>query len=292
MHITSDIKSSLKELGIKPNKRLGQNFLINKGVYNKLISAVDPQRGETIVEIGPGLGTVTQYLVDKKANVIAIEKDLNLIPYLQQKFIKYPNVQITQDDILKWNPESLIPKTSSYYKIVGNLPYYLTAHLLKTIFFNWPKPQTITIMVQREVADKLMAKPPNMRAPFETKSLSGSYLGITTQFFVTVKKIAIVKPDNFYPTPDVDSAIIQLTPQNDWNVLRDNIILFRLISAGFGQKRKQLLNALSTGLKLTKATVGQLCKDAKIDPKRRAQTLSMDEWSLLASCAQQSHLKI
>src|SRR3989344_691943 len=150
MTIIHQIKKELNQLGIQPKKSLGQNFLINEGVYAKIVAALDIKAGNKILEVGPGLGTLTQYLADAGAEVIAVEKDHQLTEYLKIKFADEKRVKIIEGDILNFGPAGYkLPTT--HYKLVGNIPYYLTSHLLRVIFEGWPAPSTLVMMLQREV---------------------------------------------------------------------------------------------------------------------------------------------
>ena len=273
-------------LGIKPKKSLGQNFLINEGVYRKIVTALDIKTGDKILEVGPGLGTLTQYLADTGAEIVAVEKDDVLAGYLLQKFNTKKNVKIVGDDILKFNPEtcSLKPVT---YKVVGNIPYYLTSHLLRTVFEKWPRPELIVLMIQKEVAQRIVAKPPHM-----------SLLAVSIQYYAQPKIISYVSHGNFYPPPEVDSALIRLMPRlqvtgyrlrgeggnkkpETWTLKPD--AFFRVVRTGFAGKRKQLGNNLARGLKLEKNFVEEKLQSIGIDSKRRAETITLGEWGKLAN---------
>ena len=277
MSLANQIKNELNQLGIKPKKSLGQNFLINGGVYRKIVAAAEIKAGDTVVEVGPGLGTLTEYLAETGAEIIAIEKDHALAEYLKTKFADQKNVKIIEDDILNFDPIrytlNAIP-----YKIAGNIPYYLTSHLLRTIFEKWPQPELIVLMLQKEVAQRIVAKPPKM-----------SLLAVSVQYYAQPKIISYVSHGNFYPPPEVDSAIIKLAPRvqgigyseksadaGRWTL--DAGRFFRIVRMGFAGKRKQLGNNLSGGLKLEKRFVEEKLKSIGIDPKRRAETLTLDEW--------------
>ncbi len=270
MHLTNEIKQELEFLDIKANKRLGQNFLIVQSAYTKIINALAIQTGDTIVEVGPGLGTLTKYLADTGAKIIAIEKDKRLITFLNQKFKDYSNIEIIEQDILKFNPLS-----THTYKLVGNIPYYLTSKLLRIVYDSWPMPSTMVFMMQKEVVDKILAKPPKM-----------TMLGIATQYYTIPKKISNISRGSFYPEPDVDSAIIRLGIRDEGLGIKENKTntkqFFKVAQAGFAGKRKQLMTTLPTNLKLPKDTILQALNKANIDSKRRPETLTIEEWESLS----------
>jgi 16S rRNA (adenine1518-N6/adenine1519-N6)-dimethyltransferase len=290
MGILTKIKEELSRLGIQPKKSLGQNFLINEGIYTKIIDAVETKKGETVLEIGPGMGILTEYLAKTEADIIGIEKDGKLANYLKTKFASPKNVKlqaesrtkstsdnfglspfgarvkIIEGDILEFDIASLGLKDGNY-KVVGNIPYYITSHLLKTIFENWPKPKTITLMVQKEVAQRIRTKPPEM-----------NLLAVSVQYYAEAKIISYVSNGSFYPSPDVDSAVIKLTP----HVMPDSATFqkqfFKVAKAGFAGKRKQLINNLSRGMTLEKDEIQKKLASVGVDPQRRAETLTIEEW--------------
>jgi 16S rRNA (adenine1518-N6/adenine1519-N6)-dimethyltransferase len=266
MGILTKIKEELSRLGIQPKKSLGQNFLINEGIYIKIIDAVETKKGETVLEIGPGLGILTEYLARTEANIIGIEKDSKLIAPLTERFSPQKNVKIIEGDILEFDIAGLGLKDGSY-KVVGNIPYYITSHLLKTIFENWPKPKTITLMVQKEVAQRIKTKPPEM-----------SLLAVSVQYYAEAKVISYVSKGSFYPSPDVDSAVIKLTPHDMPDSPAFQKQFFKIAKAGFAGKRKQLINNLSRGMTLEKDEIQKKLTSAGVDPQRRAETLTIEEW--------------
>lgn len=267
MPLTTQIKNELNQLGIKPKKSLGQNFLINEGSYSKIVSTLELRPGDTVIEVGPGLGMLTQFLAETGADVTAIEKDHRLMEFLKQKFKNQKNVTIVEDDILEFNPSNHLPQTTNY-KLVGNIPYYLTSYLLRTIFEKWPPPKIIVLMLQKEVAQRVCAKPPKM-----------NLLAVSVQYYAQPKIQSYVSSGSFYPPPEVDSAIIKLeTRDQKTKNTPDNTKFFRIVKSGFAKKRKQLSNNLSGELKLEKRLVEEKLNSIGIDPKRRAETLTIEEW--------------
>lgn len=285
MSLLQKIKNELAKLSIKPKKGLGQNFLINEGIYKKIVAAAEIKAGDMVVEIGSGLGTLTEYLAQTGANIVAIEKDHKLASYLTTKFARNNHVTIIEDDIIKFNPatfarSSTSSKSVDKYRVVGNIPYYLTSHLLRIIFEAWPSPELIVLMLQKEVAQRIVAKPPKM-----------SLLAVSVQYYAQPKIISYVSHGSFYPQPEVDSAIIRLVPSEQFTVDGENAEncklktanFFRVVRAGFAGKRKQLVNNLARELKLTKNFVEKKIKSIGIDPKRRAETLTLGEWEKIVN---------
>lgn len=285
MSIITQIKNGLSQLGIKPKKSLGQNFLVNEGIYKKIVDALAISPTDTIIEVGPGLGTLTQFLAETGAKVIAVEKDHQLAKYLKTKFANEKRVNIVEDDILKFNPlntKYLIQNTS--YKLVGNIPYYLTSHLLRTVLESWPQPKLIVLMLQKEVAQRICASPPHSKLSVGANRQHMSLLAVSVQYYAQPKIISYVSHGNFYPPPEVDSAIIKLESRNQNLESRINSQnFFKIVRAGFAGKRKQLGNNLIRELKLTKDFIEGKLESVNIDPKRRAETLTLEEWQKITN---------
>ena len=270
--IVTQIKNELSRLGIKPKKSLGQNFLINEGIYKKIIAAANIKTGDTVIEIGPGLGTLTQFILDTGADVLAVEKDYTLADYLKTKFRNNNRVTIIEGDILKFQiPDSRFQIQK--YKLVGNIPYYLTSHLLRILFENWPQPELIILMIQKEVAQRIVAKPPHM-----------SLLAVLVQYYSTPKIMSYVSRNSFWPAPEVDSAIIKLESRiQNLESRMDTKNFFKVAGAGFAKKRKQLANKLAVGLKIPKEKIEQQLSKIGMDTKRRAETLTIEEWQSITN---------
>lgn len=259
----------MKKIGLKPKKSLGQNFLVNKKIYQFIAEEIAPQKGEVILEVGPGEGILTSYLAESGAEVIAVEKDRRLIPILKEKFKSQKNVIIIEGDILKFDPLNYNLKAATC-KLVGNIPYYLTSYLLRIVLEEWPKPKLILFMVQKEVAKRIVAKPSEM-----------SLLALAVQFFATAKIIRNVSKNNFRPAPKVDSALIKIIPKTVSYSKEFQKKFFELAHAAFENKRKQILNSLVKNLKLEKDFITQKLAEVKIEPNRRPETLSLEEWEKL-----------
>lgn len=262
---------------IIPKKSLGQNFLVNEGVLNKIIIAAEIKKDDIILEVGSGTGNLTEKLALEAKEVIAVEKDRRLIEQLQKRFTRPPLVRLTrgglvkivEGDILKFNPETYSLKNGGY-KIVANIPYYITSHFLRIVFEQWPRPELIVLMIQKEVVQRIMAKPPHM-----------NLLALSVQFFAYPQIVSTVSRGSFRPMPKVDSAIIKLTPKNIVQS-EDSAKLFKIIKFGFSEKRKQLLNNLSKNLKIDKEKLKTVFDANGIRSDARAENLSLEEWGKLA----------
>src|SRR3990167_1463399 len=254
-----------------PKKSLGQNFLINQRILDKIIQAVEVEPEDIIIEVGPGTGNLTEKLAKKADQVIAIEKDRRLIELLKEKF-KDSNIEIVEGDALEVDIGNLLLSSISLaygrkvnYKVVGNIPYYITSNLLRTIFEKWPKPKLIVLTVQKEVAKRIVAKPPDM-----------NLLALSVQFYSSPEIIGYVSKGSFRPMPKVDSAIIKLVPKKA--LPADKNLFFKLIKAGFAGKRRQLANNLGKNLGLPKDKVIGILKELGLDEKIRAENLSIEKW--------------
>lgn len=244
-------------------KSLGQHWLRDHESLQAMCDAADVQKGDVILEIGPGLGTLTELLVQQAEQVIAVEFDEQLAVDLPRR-VQKGNLQVVSQDILSFDFTSLPP----HYKLVANIPYYLTSNLVRVISETSNPPSVAAILVQKEVAQRVAAPAGSM-----------SLLSVTAQFYWKVSLGREVKAELFSPPPKVDSQILIL--QRREQLLFPDVDpkdFFRLVKAGFAQRRKTLLNSLSSGLHLDRDAVKKLCESVDIDPTRRAQTLSLDEW--------------
>ncbi|MBU2264909.1 ribosomal RNA small subunit methyltransferase A [Patescibacteria group bacterium] len=289
---------------IRPNKLLGQNWLRDKNVLKKIIAAANLTKSDTVLEVGPGEGILTQALAQSAGRVVAVEKDPALTAQLKIKFTNSKNVEIIEDDILSflrkqesraWIPGQTRDDKSFFlikYKVVANIPYYLTSHLIRLLLESNNPPQDIILMIQKEVAQRICACPPKM-----------SLLAVSVQFYAQPKIIASVSKNSFWPKPKVDSAIIQITPHSishpersegslidsspefiphsDAGAQNDKINnerFFSVLRAGFSHPRKQLLNNLSAGLKIPRDKINETLRAAGLKPNQRAETLSVADW--------------
>jgi len=268
-----NLKFLLSKHKIRPNKRLGQNFLIDKNALEKLVSAADINRGDTVLEIGAGIGTITADLAKLAKKVIAVEKDPALIPILKNTTEGFKNIEIVIGDVLKIEKLKIDWKLEiGNWKLAGNIPYYLTAPLIRKFLEIDTPPESMTLMVQKEMAQRICAKPPDM-----------SILAVSVQVYAKPEIISYVPRSSFWPEPEVDSTILRIVPLIDANKKLTNAdLFFRIVKSGFSSPRKQLINNLSNGLGISREQAEQWLLGAGIAPERRAETLTVEEWLLLA----------
>ena len=273
------IKQTLKEHNSSPKDHLGQNFLVEKRVASALLRAAELSGRDTVLEVGPGMGTLTQELAGAAGLVIAVEKDPVMVEILKETVVKeHPNVKVLQGDILKMKFQAANSEVSIVngqlsnvsYRVVANLPYYITSPVLRMFLETEKKPELLALMVQKEVAQRICAKPPDM-----------SMLAVSTQFYAVPKIIAYVRKTAFWPRPKVDSAIVKIVPNKEKPVVAPDTF-FRVVKAGFKQPRKQLANNLAKELNLSRQETESLLKKADIKPEQRAETLSLKDWINLA----------
>jgi len=281
--LLSQTRRLLRRSNLRVKKGLGQHFLIDEAALETITSAAELTASDVIMEIGPGLGILTRELVRQAGYVIAIELDNKLAAILEQTLSSFDNVVIINDDVLKIDPAALLQEqkaklppavnTPWHYKVVANLPYYITSPVLRHFLEASVKPQIMVVMVQKEVAEVIVAKPGQM-----------SVLSISVQFYGEPKIISNVPACCFYPAPEVDSAILRIDvyPQPAVAV-DDRDSFFELVRAGFTASRKQIGNSLAQGLKKPKAEILPLLTRANIAPQRRAETLTIEEWARLLS---------
>jgi 16S rRNA (adenine1518-N6/adenine1519-N6)-dimethyltransferase len=263
---------------IPASKRFGQNFLINEGVIGKIIDSLAPTRGETIVEIGPGRGALTNHLIAKAGRVIAIEFDRNLIPLLETRFGSEQNFKLLASDALEVDfCEAIRPAKQA--RVVANLPYNISTAILQRLINQRSCLIEMVLMLQREVVDRITAA---------AGSKERGYLSVFVEAYCETEKLFDVAPGSFRPVPKVWSSVVRLTPKQESNLVRDEGLLWQLVSAGFAQKRKTILNNLRSAsgklLEIIKRHGGAsiiLCR-AEIDVQRRAETISLEEWLRLA----------
>jgi len=257
----------LRDLGIRPSKGLGQNFLVEHDVVDRIVRTAAVSPGEIVVEVGPGLGILTAHLLKAGARVTVIELDRNLIPHLRRTFGDLPNIDVVEGDALNVELDEVI-SNSEPYKVVANLPYSVASAVLMRFLEQERLPETMTVMMQREVADRIVAKPPGM-----------SVLGVATQLLSDPSVAFSVAPGSFVPPPKVDSTVLTIRPLGEARLIADlRPRFFELVNAGFRHKRKQLVNSLAFELDDDRNVIASRLSEAGIDPMRRAQTLTVDEW--------------
>ena len=292
--VTDELKKILKEKNIKVLKSLGQNFLVDKNILNKIIQAAELNENDIVIEVGPGLGVLTKELSEKCKQVIAIEKDKKLVELLEKEFTHngstglkpqrsqravlpldkggLEGVEIINGDILKTNLEELIKKYSSdkKYKLISNIPYYITSPVIKLFLENKVQPQLIILLVQKEVAERICAGAGKL-----------SILALSVQIYGKPEIVGYVDKSSFYPEPKVNSAILKISKIK--KEFSDDYYerIFRIIKIGFSSKRKKLVNNLSAGLYFGKNEAEKILRQAKINLDARAQELELEDWKRL-----------
>lgn len=264
-------KKLLEQYGIDAKKSLGQNFLYDENLLQRIVNAAEVSTADTVLEVGPGLGALTKQLAEVAHKVIAVELDDRLLPVLHNELRPYPHVQVIHGDILEQDPTALFREEKSY-KVVANVPYYITGAILRHLLEAPAKPSKMVLTVQKEVAERLTAEPGNM-----------SILAVSVQFYGRAELVTHLAAGAFYPRPNIDSSVllIDLTQRDSAAAqVDDESSFFRLVKVGFSQKRKQLHKNLR-GLGYNKEEITQALQQAGIDGRRRAETLSVAEWVAL-----------
>jgi 16S rRNA (adenine1518-N6/adenine1519-N6)-dimethyltransferase len=259
-----DLRTALKLAGIHPRKGLGQHFLIDRQSLELIIDSARPEGNDTVLEIGPGLGVMTQPLTQRVGKLVAVEADVVLAELLRRDAPS--NLQVVEQDIMEFDFSSM-PKG---YKVIANIPYYLTSRLIRLLLENKNSPSVMSLLIQEEVAQRIVAKPGKM-----------SILALSVQYYAEATYIQVVERHKFWPAPAVDSAIILIKMRDKPIFDADIPQLFRLVRAGFGEKRKQLKNSLAGGLNLSSELATSLLLDSNIPITARAQELSFDQWERL-----------
>ncbi len=273
----------LDRYGIAPKQSLGQNFLYDEGLLERITAAAELSPDDAVLEVGPGLGALTRQLAQAAGRVVAVELDDRLLPVLGYELAPFANVQIVHGDILSFDPAAWF---DAPFVVVANVPYYITGAILRRLLEGDPRPRRLVLTVQREVAERLAAAPPKM-----------SLLAVSVQYYGRVKLVGPVKAGAFWPRPGVDSAIIRIDVDEQHlprgagflsgegagkqtSAVEADEAFFRVIRAGFSQKRKQLKNNLR-GLGLSDEAIAAALEEAGVDGQRRAETLTVEEWEQL-----------
>ena len=265
----SRLRVLLRAYGVRPNKRLGQNFLLQAGALRKVVDAAALSGGESVLEIGAGAGSLTLMLARSAARVVAVEVDERLRPLLAEVLRPYQNVRLVFGDILRQNIAELMGNAP--YAVVANIPYYITSAVIRHVLTAERRPERLVLTVQREVAQRITAEPPRM-----------NLLALSVQVFGEPKVTVRLPAGAFYPPPKVDSAVVRVDLFPEPLVPAERLdAFFRLARAGFSQRRKQLRNSLAAGLGIKPAQAAELLLAAGIDPSRRAESLSIEEWRSL-----------
>jgi 16S rRNA (adenine1518-N6/adenine1519-N6)-dimethyltransferase len=269
----------LRRYGFRPRKGLGQHFLVDRAHLARIVEAADLGARDTVLEVGPGLGVLTAALARRAGRVVAVEVDPAMRLVLAETVGGFENVEVVDADVLEADPAALVgapPEARGRlagYKVVANLPYYITSAVLRHILEARVRPELAVVMVQKEVADRILAQPGDM-----------SILAVAVQLYARPSRVSVVPAGAFYPAPKVDSAVLRLDVHDELAVAVDDVeAFFAVVRAGFGQKRKQLKNSLASGLGLTAGEAVAALETADIEPKRRAETLSLPEWARLAA---------
>ena len=281
---SESVSALLRKYNLRPRKGLGQNFLADSFHLSKIVEAAGLTPDDTVLEIGPGPGTLTRLLVETAKQVIAVEVDPNMVRLLKSEFGHLQNLTVVEADILQTQVENLIihpprehpqspiphPQSPSF-KVVANLPYYITSAVMRHLLETTPRPQRIVVTVQKEVAQRIVAVPGQM-----------SLLAVSVQFYGQPKLVHLIPAGAFYPPPKVDSAVVCIDTFSQPSLaVKDVDHFFRVVKAGFSQKRKQLKNSLAAGLRRPGTEIVFAMEKADIDPTRRAETLSLAEWARL-----------
>jgi 16S rRNA (adenine1518-N6/adenine1519-N6)-dimethyltransferase len=263
------VPALLRKYGLKPDKHLGQVFLVEPIALQRVVEAAEILTSDSVLEIGTGLGSLTRYLAVAASKVVTVEVDERIKPPLMEVLTPFTNVNLVYGDILELDPAELMGQAG--YLVVANIPYYITSAIMRHLLETCLRPQRVVLTIQREVASRICAQPGEM-----------SLLALSVQVYGKPRVLAYIPAGSFYPLPKVDSAIVRVdiypTPVIPYTQLD---LFFRLAKAGFSQKRKTLRNALVGGLAWKTEQIEQLLQAASIDPRRRAETLSLEEWQRL-----------
>ena len=285
----------LDRYGVSPKQSLGQNFLYDEELLARIVAAAEVETGDAVLEVGPGLGALTRHLARAAGRVVAVELDDRLLPILGYELEPFANVEIVHGDILTFDPAAWF---DGPFVVVANVPYYITGAILRRLLEGRPRPKRMVLTVQREVAERLAARPPDM-----------SLLAVSVQYYGTVKVVGTVKAGAFWPRPEVDSAVIRVDVEKkrettDFTDYTDSegaksvesvksvdssseAAFFRVVRAGFSEKRKQLKNNLRQ-LGLSDESIAAALDAAGIDGRRRAETLGVGEWERLVDALSHS----
>lgn len=284
----NDAFALMRRYGVQPKRSLAQNFLVDEAHLARIAAAAELTPTDIVLEIGPGLGVLTKHLAAQAGRVVAVELDDRLIAPLNEQFANQPHVSIVHADILNVQPAELISaslaneptsspsyKSTLSYKVVANLPYYITSAVLRHLLESRPRPQQAVLLMQKEVAERICEAPGNL-----------SLLAVSVQFYATPTIVHRIPAGAFYPRPKVDSAVLHLNVHAQPAVAgMDEQLFFKVARAGFSQKRKQIHNSLRSALQLSKSETTEWLAHAQIDPMRRAETLTIAEWGELSRTA-------
>ncbi len=281
LYAPSTIQAIKERHNFQLSKSLGQNFITDKSVIERIVEGSDVGEDDLVIEIGPGIGVLTAEAAESAAKVVAIEIDKKLIPILAETLAEYDNIRVINQDILKTDINEIIREEreagsfTGGVKIIGNLPYYITTPIIMGILEKGVEADSITIMMQKEVADRIKAAPGG--------KIYGA-ISAAVQYYCEVEQVASVPKEVFVPRPKVDSAVLKLSIRKERPVdLIDEKSFFACIKAGFGQRRKTLLNSLTGVNGLPKEDIKEILEAAGVDPERRAETLDINEFAAIAN---------
>lgn len=281
LYAPSTIRAIKEKYGFKLTKSLGQNFLTDKNIIDRIIEGAKIGEDDLVIEVGPGIGVITYEASLAARKVIAVEIDRNLIPILAETLADRDNIEVVNSDILKTDVNALIEDARAKepqiknVQIIGNLPYYITTPIIMKLLEDGVKADGITVMMQKEVADRIKAVP-------STKAYGA--LSVAVQYYCEIESVVNVPKEVFVPQPQVDSTVLRLKIRQDKPVVLNNDeMFFRVVKAGFGQRRKTLSNSLMGIEGISKETVNAVLAAAGIEPSRRAETLSLQEFAELAN---------
>lgn len=269
--MSRSVPALLRAHGLRPVKRLGQNFLVDPVALARIVDAAGLDAASAVVEVGAGVGNLTRLLAKRAGQVLAVEVDERLVELLREEVADLPNVSVRHDDVLSISDFGF-PHLG--YVVVGNLPYYITSAVLRHFLEGRPRPSRLVVTVQREVAQRVVAEPGDM-----------SLLAVSVQFYGRPEIVARIPAGAFYPAPQVDSAVLRIAvdpaPRLALAPGVEERDFFQVVRAGFSQKRKTLRNSLRGGLRLPAEEVEAALQRAGVDPRRRAETLGLEEWAQL-----------
>ncbi len=260
------LRSLLAAHNMRHNKSFGQNFLIDRSVLQKIVAAADLQKDDAVLEVGSGTGVLTRELASQARRVVAVEVERDMLALLRETTAAYKNVELVDRNLLHFDPGAYF--ADQPYKLVANLPYYITAPTFRHFLEHTNPPRALVVMVQLEVAQRIVAEPGDL-----------SLLAVSVQFYGKPQLIARVPAQAFYPAPKVDSAILRIDVQPQVELTQaERDAFFRVVQAGFSARRKQIHNALTHGLHFKNEQIRLWLEQAQIDASRRAETLSIPEW--------------
>ncbi len=276
MNLSQETKFIMKKYNITANKNYGQNFLIDESIVNQIIDSAEINKDDLIIEIGPGLGTLTSLLLEKSGKVVCIELDKNMVEILKDRFLLYNNFDLINDDVLKVDLNKIILDNSKFknFKVVANLPYYITTPIIMKLLENKLNLKSITVMVQKEVAERLTEKPGGKNTGAITYSIN---------YYTNPRIVLNVSKESFIPVPKVDSSVIHLDVLSNTKIkVKDEQFFFKIIKCAFLQKRKTLINSLSNSGIANKELLEKVLKEIDVDIKIRPEQLDLEQYGKIA----------